>query len=127
MAAAAVVAAADKKTYSFKSRRMRFGRTGIFMEPSNVISQLKACVAELQQRFEVRSLVVFGSVARGDARPDSDVDILVGFKANADFDRFMNLKFYLEDLLGAKVDLVTEKAMRSPIYRAIQGEMIRVA
>ena len=53
---------------------------------------------ELRKRFGVKSLAVFGSVARGEAGPDSDVDILVEFESSPGFDGYMALKFYLEDL-----------------------------
>ena len=78
-------------------------------------------------RFGVKSLELFGSLARDEARVTSDVDILVEFEETPTFDRYMGLKFYLEDLLGIKVDLV-EKAMLHPSIRStIEGEIILVA
>ena len=77
--------------------------------------------------FGVKSLELFGSVARDEARVTSDVDILVEFEETPTFDRYMGLKFYLEDLLGIKVDLV-EKAMLHPSLRStVEGEVIPVA
>jgi len=55
-------------------------------------------------------MAVFGSVARGVASIDSDVDILVEFEGALTFDRFMDTKFYLEDLLGRHVDLVVPQS-----------------
>jgi predicted nucleotidyltransferase len=55
------------------------------------------------------------------------VDVLVAFKQKATFDLFMDLKFYLEELLGRGVDLVTDKAIRPQVRRAIDQEMINVA
>ena len=46
----------------------------------------------------VKSLALFGSVARGDDRPDSDIDVLVEFHGAATFDQYMDLKFLLEEL-----------------------------
>ena len=66
--------------------------------------------------FGVKSLSVFGSVARGEAGPESDVDLLVELKETPCFDGYMDLKFYLEDLLGTRVDLVTASVFRNP-YR----------
>ena len=57
-------------------------------------------------KLGVSSLAVFGSVARDEASKTSDVDILVEFNGKATFDRFMDTKFFLEDLLGLQVDLV---------------------
>jgi predicted nucleotidyltransferase len=78
-------------------------------------------------RLGIESLSLFGSVVRGEDRPESDVDILVKFKSKATFDRFMELKFLLEDLLGGRVDLVTRKALRPSMRPGIEQEAIRVA
>ena len=55
----------------------------------------------------VRSLLLFGSAARGEAGPDSDVDLLVEFEGAPSFDRYMGLRIFLEDQLGRPVDLIT--------------------
>ncbi|OGI47445.1 MAG: DNA polymerase subunit beta [Candidatus Muproteobacteria bacterium RIFCSPHIGHO2_01_FULL_65_16] len=75
----------------------------------------------------VRALSVFGSVARNEAGPQSDVDLLVEFEGTADFDRYMDLKFYLEDLLGRRVDLVTRGALRPRLQQIVEREAVRVA
>lgn len=75
----------------------------------------------------VDSLSLFGSVARGEATNDSDIDFLVCFKGQADFDRYMDLKIFLEDLLGRKIDLVTEKALRKEIRAGVERDLLRVA
>jgi len=77
-------------------------------------------------RAGVRTLACFGSVARDEARPDSDIDLLVDFAGRPSFARYMDLKFLLEDLLGRQVDLVTSKAIRPQMRVGIEGEMIRV-
>jgi hypothetical protein len=82
--------------------------------------------AYLTQRFGVTRLALFGSTVRGDARIDSDVDILVGFDGPATSERFFGVQFYLEDLLGRPVDLVTEKALRPELKPYIEREAIRV-
>jgi predicted nucleotidyltransferase len=88
-----------------------------------VLSQHKR---EIQRRFAVDDLAIFGSVARDESHPGSDLDVLVRFQNRPDFDRFMNLKFYLEDLFGVVVDLVTEKALRREIRSSVQREAIHV-
>jgi len=75
----------------------------------------------------VKSLSLFGSVVRDDARPGSDVDLLVEFEGPASFDGYMELKFRLEALLGAPVDLVTVRALKPRLREAVQREAIRVA
>jgi len=97
------------------------------MDKHTVLTQLKNHLEEIRQRFSVKSLSIFGSVARDQASKKSDVDILVAFEEKASFDLFMDLKFYLEELLGTGIDLVTDKALRAPIRQAIEQEIIRVA
>jgi len=78
-------------------------------------------------RFGVRFLALFGSVARDEAAGESDVDVLVEFDGPATFERYMGLKFHLEDLLGRRVDLVTRRALRQELRPAVEQEAIRVA
>ena len=74
----------------------------------------------------VQRLALFGSVARGEDTPGSDVDVLVAFDGQTTFDRYFDLKFWLEDLLGRRVDLVTEKALRSEMASEVQREALYV-
>ena len=97
------------------------------MDKQVILEKLKAGAEEMQRLFQVKRLSVFGSVARGEAGDGSDIDVLVAFEQRASFDLFMELKFYLEDLLGTGVDLVTEKALRPEIRQAIEKEKIDVS
>ncbi len=96
-------------------------------------SDLKTLTRELRnlwpvmQKHGVTSLWVFGSHARGDSRPDSDLDLLVDFASPPGFDNFMGLKFDLEDRLGTKVDLLSRSACRPRFLKAIQPELLHVA
>lgn len=81
----------------------------------------------IRQRFGVRHLSLFGSTVRGEARENSDIDVLVEFDGPATSDRYFGLQFYLEDLLGRPVDLVTDKALRPELRPHIEKEAIRVA
>ena len=67
------------------------------------------------------------SVARDDAGADSDVDILVEFEGPATFDRYMDLKFFLEELLECRIDLVTRDALKPRIRPRVESEAIHVA
>jgi predicted nucleotidyltransferase len=96
------------------------------MEREEILEILKAHAGELRQRG-VTSLRLFGSVARGQASPESDVDLLVDFQASPSYSEFMKLRILLEDLLGAKVDLVTENGLRDRVRREVEEEAIRVA
>jgi predicted nucleotidyltransferase len=77
--------------------------------------------------YGVRSLSLFGSVARGESGPESDVDLLVDFGRPPSFDSYMNLKLALEDLLGKRVDLVTIGGLRVGSRPGVEKDAIRVA
>jgi predicted nucleotidyltransferase len=95
------------------------------MHRDEILTILRQHRAEIQG-FGVKSLAIFGSVARDEATSDSDVDLLVEFEKKVTFDRYMNLKFYLEDCLGIKVDLVTQKMLRPQIRKTVEKEALRV-
>ena len=80
----------------------------------------------LGQRFGVTKLVLFGSVARDMARADSDVDVLVGFDGPATPEAFFGVQFYLEDLLGCEVDLVSERALRHQFKPYVERDAIPI-
>ncbi len=80
-----------------------------------ILSKIRPELPKLRRRFGVRTLGLFGSWARGEASPHSDVDFLVEFDKTS-FDAYMDLKFFLEDLLGRSVDLVIRRNLK-PILR----------
>jgi len=90
-----------------------------------IIEVLKAD-REKVKSFGVKTLSLFGSVARGEADADSDVDVLVEFEGPATYDRYINLKFHLEELLERKVDLVTAKSLKPRVKSAIEAELLNV-
>lgn len=96
------------------------------MTRRTVITRIRKNRAQLE-KLGVKSLSLFGSVARGEERKNSDVDILVEFKGKATFDRYMDTKFFLEDLLGRKVDLVTSKAIKPRMKPYIMQDLVHVA
>ena len=79
------------------------------------------------ERFGVKHLGLFGSIARGDAQEGSDVDLLVEFFQPPGWE-VVDLREYLQNLLGSKVDLVTQDAVsKKPLlWRSIQEDLIRV-
>ena len=91
-----------------------------------VLALLRAHKATLAQRFGVAELALFGSFARDQATHDSDLDILVSFDGTTDWRRYFGAQFYLEDLLGRPVDLVTDKALRAELRPYVEREAIRV-
>ena len=99
---------------------------GSLMRRDNVLALLAAHREEIQ-RFEVESLRLFGSVAREEASVNSDVDLLVRFRETPTFSGYMKLRIFLEDLLGAKVDLITESGLREAVRPFVEKDAIRVA
>jgi predicted nucleotidyltransferase len=78
------------------------------MNRDEVIGVLSSHRRELKERFGVSSLALFGSVARDEAGPESDVDLLVEFRETPGLSEYMGLKFWLEDRLGRQVNRYTE-------------------
>lgn len=89
-------------------------------------AKLKSRGADIE-RFHVTSLEVFGSVARGEARPDSDVDFLVTLDRPTTAEDYFGLKFFLEELLGRRADLVVRAAVPPDRLARIEREAVHVA
>ena len=81
---------------------------------------------ELIRRFGITDLALFGSTVRNEARPDSDIDVLVSFDGPATSKRYFGVQFYLEDLMGSPVDLITDKALRPQLKPYIEKELVHV-
>jgi len=88
----------------------------------NLLTQYKP---ELQTRFKVRHLALFGSYARGDQQPDSDVDILVDVDPSIGLE-FVSLAEQIEQLLGVRVELVSQRAIKPRHMKFIEQELIYV-
>ena len=93
---------------------------------SATLALLRAHKPELVERFGVIELALFGSAVRGESGPDSDVDILVSFDRPTDPECYFGVQFYIEDLLGRPVDLVTDRALRPELRPYIEAESVRV-
>ncbi len=89
----------------------------------SILEQLNQKAEDLKQSFSVRSIGLFGSLARNEGDSDSDVDILVDF-VKPTFDHYMDLKFYLEKLFGSPVDLVVADSVKPRLKPAIQRDVI---
>ncbi len=81
-------------------------------------------ILRLAEQYGASNVRVFGSVARGEARPDSDIDLLVDFKPDYRLWDKIGLKQDLEDLLGRKVDLVHAAFIRDEIAPTILREAV---
>lgn len=96
------------------------------MTRDEVLKVLRAHKVTLSQRFGVADLVLFGSVARDQASEDSDIDLLVRFDGPTTSNGYFGTQFYLEDLLGRSVDLVTQKALRAELRPYVEREAVHV-
>jgi len=88
-----------------------------------LLAQSKPVLAE---RYGVTDLALFGSTVRQTARSDSDLDVLVAFDGPATSERYFGVLFYLEDLFGSTVDLVSEKGLRPELRPFIEKEAVHV-
>ena len=96
------------------------------MDRDEVLNKLYAHGDTIAERFGVTGLALFGSFARDQAMDESDVDILVSFNGPATSRAFFGVQFYIEDLLGRRVDLVTEKALRPEFRPYVEREAMYV-
>ena len=81
--------------------------------------------AEIRKRYHVKKIGVFGSIVRNKQTKKSDIDILVEFeKGHKDFFNYMRLKYYLEELLDRKVDLVIKEAVKAQLRERILNEVV---
>ncbi len=91
----------------------------------NAIEILKKNESSIKKKYGVKKIGVFGSFARGEGKEGSDIDILVDFKNGCKtFDNYMELKFFLEDLFGRSIDLVTMEALRPQLKDDILQEVV---
>lgn len=96
------------------------------MTLDDAVARLGAHTDELR-RFKVDALYVFGSVARGEANDDSDVDLLVEFSEPVGLFAFARLQRFLEEILETRVDLATPAALRDSMRDEVLEEAVRAA
>ena len=98
----------------------------MIVESNNLAGELRNLWPVIQ-KHGVAHLWLFGSHARGDSRPESDIDLLVEFTSPPGFDNFMGLKLDLENSLGTKVDVLSRSACKPSFLKAIQPDLMHVA
>jgi uncharacterized protein len=97
------------------------------MKRDRVIRLLAGRRSELHEKYAVKSLALFGSVARDEAQRDSDVDLLVEFSHPVGLFQFIGLQQYLESILGCPVDLGTMNSLKPYLTENVMREAINVA
>lgn len=90
-----------------------------------IIDAIKQNMGILKQNYKVKKFKIFGSFARNEQREDSDIDILVEFSESVGLE-FFALENYLSEILGIKVDLVTEAALKPVIKENVLNEVIEI-
>ena len=93
------------------------------LDKEAILTQLQSRKDQFARKYTVRRMGIFGSIARGQCRQDSDIDIVVEMESPT-FDRYMDLKFELEDLFGRDVDLVLADSIKSRLRPVIEKETI---
>ena len=96
------------------------------MTRERAIEALRGCLPTLRREFGVRRIALFGSTARDEAREDSDLDLLVEFDVAPTFDSYFGVKYFLEDHLSIRVDLVTPEALKPRMRPVVEREAVDV-
>ena len=90
------------------------------------MAEIREVAQKIGRQANAKSVILFGSYARGQATEYSDVDILVQFKKNVGLLEFIGLKIRLEEALGRKVDLVEYESIKPALKKAIRAQEVRL-
>lgn len=96
------------------------------MNKEDIKSKLNKNMSLLEKKYHIKKLGLFGSVARGEQKKQSDIDILVEFSAPIGFFDFIRLENFLSELLDGKVDLVSKKAVKPILEKYISRDLIYI-
>ncbi len=96
------------------------------MNKEDILAFLKNNYSFLQNKFNIKSLELFGSFARGDYNKNSDIDLLVEFNKTPDLLTFIEIEEYLSQKLKTKVDLVVKRKLKSQLKDTILKEAIAI-
>lgn len=96
------------------------------MEREKIIQVINSQLPFLKERYNVKSLGIFGSIARNEANEESDIDIVVEFESPIGFLDFIRLEIFLTKILQRKVDLISKKAIKPVLKESILKEVIYV-
>lgn len=96
------------------------------ISPEEVIGEIVEHLDTIKQ-FGVKFIGLFGSVARDEARPDSDIDILVEFEGGITLQKYARLSIYLEKILGREIDVVDAEMLRPELRPYVEKDLIPIA
>lgn len=91
---------------------------------TEIIEKLKSIKRELGEKYNLKSIGIFGSYARGEETPESDIDILVEYEITPDLFEMINLEIKLEKYFNKKVDIVEKYSIRKELEQQILSEVV---
>ncbi len=94
------------------------------MEREEIIQAINSQLPFLKDRYNVKNLGIFGSIARNEGKEESDIDIVVEFESPIGFLDFIRLEIFLSKILQRKVDLISKKAIKPALKESILKEII---
>lgn len=110
-----------------KGRGLTRPWSGVIMDKrEHTLAALRGLKPEVQAKFKVKELGLFGSVIRGEERDGSDIDVLVDFDEGASLFDLVGLAQFLEERLQQRVDVVSKRALRPEIREAVLREVATV-
>ncbi len=116
----------EAQTHALRQTKRHSAMYSSCMNRDEALAVLTKLKPQLQKQFGVSELALFGSAARDELRPDSDIDVLVKFDDVASSTRYFGVQFAIEDAMRMPVDLVTETALRRELRPYVERERIRV-
>lgn len=90
----------------------------------SIIRTIKELKQNLQEKYKIREIGIFGSIIREEEREISDIDLLVDFKEDADLFDLIGLALFLEEKLHRRVDIVPKRVLREEIKNSVLKEVI---
>jgi predicted nucleotidyltransferase len=93
-------------------------------ETEDIIAELRAALPDLRAAFPIRAMALFGSRARDDATPDSDLDVLVEFAQPVPLSSFLALEARLAAITGLRIDLVSAAALKPHIGARVRRDAV---
>lgn len=110
----------------FFRKHLRKRHILIMKTKNEILETLSKELPTLKERFNVKTIGLFGSYARGEQKLKSDLDLLVDFEGAMGFFKFLELEDYLSHALGVKVELVTPDALKTLIKPSIMRDVVYV-
>ena len=90
---------------------------------NDILDTLREKKGEVEQRYHVKRMGLFGSYSRGDQKAGSDIDVLVDFNENADLFDLAGLKIFLEEIFQARVDVIPSRTLREELKQAVLADV----